>query len=143
MNKFALYLLPFLTLSCSESEHPTEVLLKDGGSCRVEAAEGGANIICPNETVFISNGQNGQDACVVQFIDGNLVALCEGQNAIVIPAGVQGGQQPGSTAGTVGPQGPAGKDGKDGTRFKLETDNAGCLWMVFEDGTRVKLRGPL
>ncbi len=139
---FALFLF---ALGCSESEHPTEILAKDG-------KDGINGVICP-----------GDKPGTVEVIGENTVLTCEGEDPIFIPGNGLGDPDQASSTdepsitgpkgdkgdkGDRGDQGEPGQNGKDGTLggrpFKIYEDAGKCLWLEFTDnGERWKLRGPL
>lgn len=127
-----IFLLTVLALSCSESEHPTEVLLRDGLTCLPTEVEGGVTLACPkSEPVFIADGSDGLDGgdsdCDLKVIDGSLVAVCQNQSYPINPQGTLG------TKGETGPKGDKGDKGdkgNDGASCTLEEDSGNCIWLV-------------
>lgn len=118
MRKYLLLLA--LIAGCSDSEHPTEILLKDGA----DGKDAPVGITCPN----------GEQGTLEALPETNSIKVtCEGFTPILI---LNGGQ------GAKGDKGDKGEFA--GRPFKLYEDAGKCLWFEFTDnGEKYKLRGPL
>lgn len=136
--KYLILSLTMFAASCSKSEHPTEYLARDATPCVPQETEGGVNLVCPTESVFLADGEDGIDgegSCSLKVVDKELVAVCDGQT---IPLTNQ------VTQGPQGPKGDKGEPGKNGTNYIIYEDEAKCLWIEnTETKQRWKLRHPL
>lgn len=157
MKKFLVLPLLF-ALSCSDSDHPTEVFVPTDGEdtqviptptgpsqpvqsmqCSFKDVANGVEYHCGDDVFTIFDGK---DACqILANEDGSLVYACEGTYPITLNP-PRGSSEPQVIQGHP-IKGDKGDKGDPGSKVHIWTDHAGCLWISIDNGNPIKIRGPL